>query len=599
MVKAMRWHYLRKNKSSELPAYVFYVDTETQVDSLEGNIEWQKFRLGVTCFARHIVSRDKWLYKWQRWKNPELLVEEISAKAKTYNTLYVLGSNPVFDCWVLDAYRILHSLGWRMKFFYDKALMHILKAKNGRSTIIFLAIQNFFPVSIAKIGEWLGLPRGKIDYKDSPEYEVWPYCEQDVLILMKAFEKWLTFVSEYDMGSFGLTRAAQAMKAFKHKFMKHRILVHGNEEVIEWERKAYMGGRTECFVLGKYTDGPFLTLDINSMYPYFMRNLELPIRLCNIARNCSVLWLERELRHFCCVARVRLTTNEPAFAVRRNNTLIFPVGSFDVWLTMPGLRYAFSKNMISQVYYCASYDKANIFKDFVDTFYELRRQFQKSGDLVFDQICKYLLNCFYGKWAQQAPNISGEKQTDNGQLERQYIIDLDTGERSIYTRLMGKEWLESGKTNCSQNVVAISAHITEAARIYLWQLINRLPRGGVLYCDTDSIIIRAKDLPTFTDVVSESELGLLGVESESSMVDIRGLKDYAKDGVNKIKGIRKDAEQLSPWQFRQKMFPGIYTLLADAPPGLFPVITRDKELKRIYKKATVDSLTGATLPFTF
>ncbi|GAH92999.1 unnamed protein product, partial [marine sediment metagenome] len=86
-------------------------------------------------------------------------------------------------------------------------------------------------------------------------------------------------------------------------------------------------------------------------------------------------------------------------------------------------------------------------------------------------------------------------------------------------RLMGRHWLEKGMKEANNNMVAISAHITAGARMLLWNLIKRLPLGNVLYCDTDSIIFRKRDISAFADVISDTQLGMLAIEKESPDIE--------------------------------------------------------------------------------
>jgi len=443
----------------------------------------------------------------------------------------------------------------------------------------------------------LGFPKIECNPLKASRKELLPYCKRDVEILVKAFEEWVGFIVENKMGSFGLTRTSQAMKAYKHRFMEEPILVHNNTDIIEWERKAYMGARTECFQLGLFKDGPYVMLDVNSMYPFIMRNTDLPYKVNNVILSPSLQTLRQQLERFCCIAVVTLQTNDAAYAIKMNDRVCFPVGTFTTGLTTVGLKYALEHNHILFVHSLATYLKGNIFTSFVDTFYDLRKDYKQKENYIYDAICKYILNGFYGKWAQRLPEVIAEEKTESNIFMRESIYDADTKTHGIRTSLMGKTWVESGQHESPNNMVAIAAHITEASRFLLWELINRLPRGGVLYCDTDSLLIHKKHLPVYQDVLSETELGKLGVERETPFVLIRGPKDYRLAGKNKIKGIRKDATYIGKGTFRQRMFPGVFTLLKEAKPGLFPVITRTKTLKRVYQKAIVIPTSTITRPF--
>ncbi|GAH42467.1 unnamed protein product, partial [marine sediment metagenome] len=244
---------------------------------------------------------------------------------------------------------------------------------------------------------------------------------------------------------------------------------------------------------------------------------------------------------------------------------------------------------------------------------------KSDGNAAFDGICKYILNGFYGKWAQRYPAIIQSASLDGPELSRELIVSYETGDSYMITRMMGKEWAESGFVEGRHNLVAIAAHITEGARIYLWRLIDRLPRGRVLYCDTDSLVVRQSDVEAFSDVLDDKALGCLQAEKTSASVSIRGLKDYRWNGVDIIKGIkdtaelapppprrnkqeilsnlRATAECITPASYRQKMFPGLYTLLKTATPGLFPIITQTRTLKRQYDKAELLPDSPFTSPF--
>lgn len=588
---------MRRNWSSALPSQVLYLDTETRAVRREGDTEWHAFQVGVTCYARHRPERKGWVYAWRRWTDPAALIDYVDGLVRTRTCLYVIASNPTFDLWVLDAFHRLYTKGWRLKFFYDKGLTHILKVRRKRQSIIVLALQNYYPVGVASVGKMLGLPKLEVDIKTVSGEERWRYCERDVLILLKAFERWLEFVEEHDMGGFALTRTGQAFRAFRHRFMEHRILIHGHELVAGWERNAYFGGRTECFQMGRHDDGPFVLLDVHSMYSHMMRTLRLPYHLRGAGRQGDVSYLARATERDCVVAHVELDTDRPAYAVKMNDRVCFPVGRFDAWVCTPAFRYALRMGHLRSVAEWATYEAGPVFRTFIDYFYKLRQGYKAKRNRPYEQVCKYLLNGFYGKWAQQFARIIYEGQTDDPQLSRETFVSHETGQTTTVTKMLGKEWVESGKVEGGQNAVAIAAHITEGARLYLWELIDRLPRGEVIYCDTDSLLLRKGSISAYADVLDRKALGYLWPDKEAPWVEIRGLKDYSWAGVDVIKGIRKDARQTGPNSYRQMMFAGLYSLLRDAEPGLFPIIDREKVLSREYAKGTVDDSTGLVFPF--
>ncbi|GAI75797.1 unnamed protein product, partial [marine sediment metagenome] len=250
-----------------------------------GDVTYHGFDIGTTCYARWRPARDGWTYQRKRWTEPGALVEYLDGLVRGKTTLYVLGSNPTFDLWVLDAFRLLYDYGWRLAFFYDKGLTFILKARKEKATVVILAIQNYYPVSVKAIGKMVGLPKIEVDVLTVKGEKRWLYCERDTEILRLAFERWLAFIGQHDMGGFALTRTGQAMRAYRHRYMTDRILVHESAKAVEWERAAYFGGRTECFSIGKFTDGPFVIADVHSMYPYIMHKSRFPCELVNVGQS--------------------------------------------------------------------------------------------------------------------------------------------------------------------------------------------------------------------------------------------------------------------------------------------------------------------------
>ncbi|GAH94157.1 unnamed protein product, partial [marine sediment metagenome] len=78
---------------------------------------------------------------------------------------------------------------------------------------------------------------------------------------------------------FSITKASQAFCAYRFRFMDHKIYIHNDVTVQNLERSAYIGGRVECFRLGKIPGKQFVSMDINSMYPFVMKAEKYPYEL--------------------------------------------------------------------------------------------------------------------------------------------------------------------------------------------------------------------------------------------------------------------------------------------------------------------------------
>ncbi|GAH80478.1 unnamed protein product, partial [marine sediment metagenome] len=179
------------------------------------------------------------------------------------------------------------------------------------------------------------------------------------------------------------------------------IYIHNNEQAIELERNSYRGGRTECFYLGELKDDNYYIVDVNSLYPFVMRNNLYPVKYVKIYGKMCRKMLSDALNTSSIIAKVLIDTDEPVYAVRRGRT-VFPVGRFWVTLTTPELLYAIEHNHLIKVERAVIYEQANIFKSYVDRFYRLRQEFKSAGVAEYEELCKKMLNSLYGKFGQKA-----------------------------------------------------------------------------------------------------------------------------------------------------------------------------------------------------
>ncbi|GAJ09130.1 unnamed protein product, partial [marine sediment metagenome] len=243
--------------------------------------------------------------------------------------LYVFAHNIFFDLQSSWFFPLFTRWGWVLDFVHDKGLTYILVIKKDKKTIRLLSTTNWFDITVAELGDMIGLPKLEIDFTDTSDEALSIYCRRDVDIIKRAMIDYMFFVESHDLGKFAMTRAAQSLAAYRHRFMNQKIYIHSDEDSIALEEKAYIGGRTECFSLGIQSGGPFITLDINSMYPYVMRQFKYPCQLVGYKEHVDQDHLEEILSKYACAGQVTVDTNDPIYAMRHNRKIIFPVGEFE------------------------------------------------------------------------------------------------------------------------------------------------------------------------------------------------------------------------------------------------------------------------------
>ena len=118
---------------------------------------------------------------------------------------------------------------------------------------------------------------------------------------------------------------------------------------------------------------------------------------------------------------------------------------------------------------------------------------------------------------------------------------------------------------------------------------------NLYYCDTDSLMVNEAGLENLRPHIDKSELGMLKGECDSEDVTIHGLKDYSIDGSAKIKGIRKDAQEIDAGIFTQEQFRGLEGMIREGDLDRFLIRTVTKKLMRQYLKGQVAE-TGKGFP---
>lgn len=585
------------NHGSRRPTKVIYLDTETTF-TIDNNYQYHRMDMAWCCYWAKRAANEKETEQWTYFRSPKGLCEYIQSKAQQKTTLYVIAHNAFFDMQASSFFHYFAKWGWVLEFFYDKGMTYILVIRKDKSVIKVISSTNYFPIKLKKLGRLVGCEKGEVNFSTASIDEKSDYCKNDVMIVKLAMEMYWQFLDIHDCGNFALSRAAQAFTTYRHRFMDIPIYPHQNEDIVEFERKAYFGGRVECFELGEIKDGPFVTYDINSMYPYIMRNNAFPVKLIDYVENPSKEQITMANRRYACVARVDLETDVPAYAVRHDGKIVFPIGSFETFVCSQGLYYGLAHGHIKHVSELAVYEKDFILKRFVDYFYDLRKHYDAENNLVMKTFCKYFLNQLYGKFGQKKPIVESEEDITFDGYWREEVFDLVTGQTETITKLFNKRFVVFGHEPHPKAFVAIAAHITELSRFLLWDIISNTGLQRVLYCDTDSIKIRKKDAHYIKYKISPTELGALKNEGENTKLIIHAPKHYETENIIRMKGVPANATKIEDFKYTYDAFLGQDTHLRKKVDKYFIVRQTIKTLSTKYTKGQVLP-NGKVIPFLF
>lgn len=514
-----------------------------------------------------------------------------------YKNKYVFAHNAEFD--LLTIFGNIYTEVDTTAIFNGK----FISAKYEEVT--FADSMNIYPTSVEKIGKLIGLEKldnkkvkgQKLTKANITEKDI-EYCKTDCKIVFVALQRIFEMI-----GTIKVTLPSLAMFDFRMNYLKDDI--HFSELVDEFY-ESYYGGRTEAFKIGNVSASVF---DINSLYPFAMRNCAFPdIKHLKKEIHVDSKFLSYALKYYEGMAKVTVKHKEMFIGtlpvkkeVNKNVKLLFPVGTFETVVNFNELRFAVNNGFVEilKVHYMVYGNPVKSpFTEFIDDNYKKR---MSSKDELNRTIYKLKMNSLYGRFGMRM-----KMNTEYfDEIPFHIIRELKEAGKFCDIQLFNEQRndcfliTENEKfKNSFFSIPTFSSYITSEARIILLKALLANEKEGLCYCDTDSIFLEGK----FKGSVSE-KLGDFKDEKKK-VTRIEGLKNYEYENekgesVLVIKGIsknsKKEVDRLTGKEkyHTQKYYKTKQSLRQNKQAGESYIMT--KELKQKYDKREVLE-NGSTKP---
>lgn len=597
-VTQRRCHFIKHNKGTETSSSLLFFDTETWPFGLNSTtpIIGHKLRLGVVS---HFRLEDSEITRREvlRFKTAEQFWEFLHSKLSSSRPLICYAHNLIFDFRILGGFSKL--IGWKGQDW--KLVLSnpptILKGKIDGCSVSFIDSMNYYRSSLAAIGRDVGIPKDIMPAFTATDEAWWDYCEQDVRILETAIVSLHRLIRDNDLGVMGPTVSACAMHAWRHRFMNVPVAVHDNLDAVQLERRAYYGGRCEAYRIGSI-QGDAWRVDVNSLYPYVMRRHLYPSKLVGIFDRPPIEWMARNLTQYGGVASVWVECGEDRYPKRRDEGPIYPVGVYRTTLCGAELESAVNRGHVIGVQRCALYVMADLFSEYVDFFYAMKKEHNQAGNSTMRLLSKLFLNSLYGKFAQNSPRFVSRPEYPPPTLWGPFqVVNSIKGTKFRALAIAGHTLEETDRGEAFDNLVAISAFVTSYGRVYMDDLKRRAGLPNVHYEDTDSLIVNTAGLDNLAlaGLIGSDGLGELRGDGIADVLTVHGLKDYQFGHKKVLAGVRRDAIQLGEDDYRQYVAENLFESWRRADANTVLFVETTPHLNREYKKRVVHS-DGTTRP---
>lgn len=415
--------------------------------------------------------------------------------------------------------------------------------------VTFADSMNIYPTSVEKIGKLIGMNKlvnkkvkGQNLRKDNITVEDIEYCKTDCRIVFQALLRIFEMT-----GTIKITLPSLAMFDFRFNYLSEDIQF---SELVDEFYESYYGGRTECFKIGRVNAAVY---DINSLYPYAMRDCVFPdIKHLKKEVAADVKFLSFALKNYEGMAKVRVRHKDTYIGclpckmeVNKSTKLVFPVGEFETIINFNELRFAVDSGFVQvlKVYYMVYGNPVKSpFTEFVDDNYKKR---MSSNDELNRTIYKLKMNSLYGRFGMRM------KMTTEyyDQIPFDIIREIKEAGKYCDVQVFNEQRndcyliTENEKfKNSFFSIPTYSSYITSEARIILLKALLTNQNESLCYCDTDSIFLEG----TFKGELSD-QLGDFKNENKK-VTKIEGLKNYEYENekgeqILVIKGISKAAKK--------------------------------------------------------
>ena len=363
---------------------------------------------------------------------------------------------------------------------YEQTIQFLMRSDSDVfiiKTHLFELVDSYavFPQSLKKMSESFDPEYGKLEIDDITQFDPTnlqhqEYAKRDAFTLVRSLKNYDKAIYQIFGVHIAYTVASTAVKAWRSTISNNYFKP---DRIDEFVRTAYFGGLVA--LSSNKTFENLYTYDINSSYPYTMREFGVPY-----GTYAQTHYLEPGVPG---VYRVKVETPDnlvfPILPKRikkgKSDYIIWCQGVFETTVTNIELEFAIKHGYkILEIYEGIIWNETVFpFGDFVDLCEKTR---WKHKGTPFELVAKLMQNSVYGKFGSRTERT--ELFIPKSDVDYEGAFPWGSSE---------KLWIRDQHIESIQALPQWAVFITARARLNLLEVIYELGVENVIYCDTDSI----------------------------------------------------------------------------------------------------------------
>ena len=532
-------HYVVRNEVTRQPGRHVFVAVAVKTDRIVGGYV-QRWRMAGAQY-RHTTSKGSTIRSEALYSTEVALWDDVQSFCRRGSRTVVWAHNAGYMVRISRCLDILTQAGWELESHnISNRGTWMQWRRNGVSLVIVDTI-SIWPMDLDSVASQFGLSKldGGGDVEDTQRWEA--KVRRDLLILTTATWSYLCWLKECDMGNWQMTAPAQAWAVFRHKFLRHKLLVHDYEDALQAERRAMWTGRCEAWMHGNMYGQIIHEWDISQCYPRVAERTSVPTRIiCPMPDGFDWKSL-RGNKSTALLAQCTVRTELPVVPTSYEGRILWPIGEFDTTLWDTEIFAALDAGAEVTVHSGWVYRKAPALRDWARWIIETSTSKDDDTPAWLKGIIKRWGPQMIGRLAMRYRRWEEYATAPESTVMRGVMHDTDKGTTHEMMQAGRTLWVDDGLTEWSQSMPSIAGYIQATARVWLWDIISRMPPQALLYCDTDSVLTTDEDHSAMQQIAQALPHMGLRLKTAWRGIQIRGPRHLITGPKIRISGIPSGA----------------------------------------------------------
>jgi hypothetical protein len=177
-------------------------------------------------------------------------------------------------------------------------------------------------------------------------------------------------------------------------------------------------------------------------------------------------------------------------------------------------------------------------------------------------LLKHWSRSIIGRMAMTYQSWEYDGEMPDSRIEAGYVWDDRTGVESEYIWIGSSMWLHAGKVEWQHSMPMITGYVQAVARVQLWEVMSRMPKGSVLYADTDSVFVTEVDREELEAVIANIPGCGMRLKNAYQSIEIYGPRQIITGAQARIAGVPKRAERVETHKFKGEIWESIGAALS-------------------------------------